>query len=220
MDCLICSTQVADEVRFTDIFCLRNKNFSTCRDCKNRFEKITEQHCPQCYKEEQDNICNDCLQWQDKGESINHTAIYKYNEAMKHYFSQYKFQGDYLLRYVFGTEIKQNLKEYKNYVIVPIPISDKRLSERGFNQVTGFLEASKIPFQNLLLKKDGQKQSEKSREERLKIKNEFYVKEDVELPSRILIVDDIYTTGATIQNARRCLFEKGVKEIKSFSLAR
>lgn len=220
MVCLICFNEIAEELRYTDILCLKNKSFSTCSDCQNSFEKISEMHCPLCYKHGQDNICDDCQLWQNKNESINHTSLYRYNTAMKEYFSSYKFQGDYLLRYVFAKEIRQKLKEYKGYIIVPIPISDKRMEERGFNQVTGLLDAAGINYNDLLLKKESQKQSEKTREERLETKNDFMLKNEKELGESVLIVDDIYTTGATIQNAKRCFTEKNVKNIKTFSLAR
>ena len=129
---------------------------------------------------------------------------------MKDYFSAYKFQGDYLLRKVFIKPIKEALREYTNYTLVPIPLSSSSLENRGFNQV-----------QALLGKEDGSvKQSSKTRQERLKTQQNFYLRKHKELPDKVMLVDDIYTTGMTIQLASQLLRENGVKTIKSFSLAR
>ena len=48
----------------------------------------------------------------------------------------------------------------------------------------------------------------------------FKVKDNIQLPLKILLIDDIYTTGATLQLAKEILVEAGVKEIVTFSLAR
>ena len=50
--------------------------------------------------------------------------------------------------------MKAELKKYKGYTIVPIPLSDARKKKRGFNQVTAILESAGIPYQDLLKKKD------------------------------------------------------------------
>ena len=60
----------------------------------------------------------------------------KYEE----YFSRYKFMGDYCLRKIFQQEIKANLKPFlkKGYILVPVPLSEERLEDRGFNQVKDY----------------------------------------------------------------------------------
>ena len=72
---------------------------------------------------------------------------------MKDFFSRYKFDGDFLLRKVFASFLSEELKEYKEYQFVVIPLSPERLLERGFNQVEGLVEAAGFSFQDLLEKK-------------------------------------------------------------------
>lgn len=153
MKCLLCDCPLNLLISFTDLLCLKNKQDLVCLQCHQRFEKISDTHCPRCYKSGIDTICYDCQEWDRKGEVINHISIYRYNSAMKEYFSKYKFQGDYLLRTVFSKDIKQVLRAYKDYTLVPIPLGEKRFEERKFNQVVGFLDAAKLPYQNLLVKK-------------------------------------------------------------------
>lgn len=104
--------------------------------------------------------------------------------------------------------------------LVPIPISEQRMAERGFNQVIGLLTVAGLSFQEVLQKEDTQKQSEKTRQERLALCQPFSIIEKVAIPSNILLVDDVYTTGATIQFAKQILMKNGAKTVTSFSLAR
>jgi ComF family protein len=190
-----------------------------CDTCQKNFYKISENHCPLCWKEGTNDICQNCKDWEKLGVSVNHQAIFQYNSAMKEFFSNYKFMGDYHLRHVFAPYFRAQ-KQNKGFTIVPIPISEKRLQERGFNQITAFLDAAAIPFQNLLAKNDTVKQSSLNREERLAGKNTFKLVEGVIIPQKVLLIDDIYTTGATLQRAVKILKDAGAQEIKSFSLCR
>ncbi|MDY3823993.1 ComF family protein [Streptococcus sp.] len=158
--------------------------------------------------------------WEKKGELVAHEALYVYDKQMKEYFSRFKFQGDYHLAAVFSRELKQVLKKYKDYTIVPVPVSEERYQERGFNQVTALLEFAGLPYQNLVLKKDSKKQSSKTKQEHLAGQQIFRLRKNQALPSKILIVDDIYTTGSTIALMKTLFTEKNVKKIKSFSLSR
>ena len=107
-----------------------------------------------------------------------------------------------MLGTIFANDIKKAMKKYKSYTILTTPISHEKKEERGFNQVSTILDYADIKYKNLFKKEDSLAQSKKTREE------------------RYLIFDDIYTTGKTIELMKRLLLEKGVKEIKTFSIAR
>ena len=77
-----------------------------------------------------------------------------------------------------------------------------------------------MPFREILEKYDTIAQSSKTRKERLQSQQCFKVKDNIQLPLKILLIDDIYTTGSTLQLAKEMLVEAGVKEIMTFSLAR
>ncbi|KXT77454.1 ComF family protein [Streptococcus sp. DD13] len=139
---------------------------------------------------------------------------------MAEYFQRFKFWGDYQLREVFSHELKLALKNFSDYTIVPIPISKDRRKTRGFNQVTALLDAARIPYQNILEKDEREAQSHLSRLERLKREQPFRIKQSTKVPNKILLVDDIYTTGATIYQAKQIIMKEGTEKIKTFSLAR
>lgn len=70
-----------------------------------------------------------------------------------------------------------------------------------------------------LVRIHGEKQSKKSREERIHLKQVFKVNQDVS-GKVILLIDDIYTTGSTLHHAAHALMEAGAKSVSSFTLAR
>ena len=221
-NCLLCDQELSNQESLRDLILMKKENLTMCDNCKNKFEPVSEASCKTCCKKSSETSCEDCQEWERKGKSVNHKALYYYNEEMKEYFQKYKFQGDQLLAGLFAEEVKAALKKYKGYTIVPIPLSDKRNEKRGFNQVTAILEAAGIPYQDLLIKKDTKAQSQKNKKERLKTEQAFERKElkNKSWPEKIMIIDDIYTTGATIERAKEMLHVNGVKEIRSFSLAR
>ncbi|MCP1640184.1 competence protein ComFC [Streptococcus gallinaceus] len=220
MNCLLCGAAVAGRQTFSELYFLRVREEVLCLSCQMSFETIPDQHCQRCYKGMTDEICEDCIKWEKQGKIIDHVSLYQYNEAMKSYFSRYKFEGDYLLRKIFSKKLQKVLKNYQDYTLVPIPVSQKREEERGFNQVKGLLDAARLPYQELLEKYETEKQSEKTRQERLKLEQPFYVVSYKQVPEKILLIDDIYTTGVTFERAKEAILKKGKKEIKTFSLAR
>lgn len=218
--CLLCQETSQKRQLFSDIFLLKKKVPSLCQSCEAQYEPITGSVCQFCCKKSHVSPCSDCCYWQEQGKDVEHQALYHYNDKMKEYFSLYKFHGDYCLRKVFAKEVKLALSEYLDYTIVPIPISHERYEERGFNQVIGFLDAADISYHSILKKYHSQKQSEKTKNERLKTLQSFYLEQHISIPEKIILVDDIYTTGATIQLAKAVLMKKGAKTIKSFSISR
>lgn len=218
--CLLCQQALKKRLLFSDILLLKQEADGVCRECKEQFLSISDRHCPTCFKEGEKQCCADCVYWQKKGRMVSHESLYRYNEQMADYISRYKFLGDYLLRLVFAAEVKKYFKDKGSYTLVPIPLSEHRMEERGFNQVSGLLTAAGLSFQELLQKEETKKQSEKTRQERLSLHQPFSIREQATIPDKIIIVDDIYTTGATIQLARQLLMKEGAKTVKSFSLAR
>ena len=203
MKCLLCNEWIEPVAQLSDLIMFKQRREYSCEDCKAQFKKLGKARCSNCYKIIDGNSCFDCKIWAKKG-----------------YFSRYKFMGDYCLRKIFQQEIKANLKSFlkKGYILVPVPLSEERLEERGFNQVKGLLEG--IPYKNIFEKREIEKQSSRTREERLSQDNSFSLKKGIELPSKIIIIDDIYTTGSTLYQMVKLLDGLDVKEILTFSLAR
>ena len=136
---------------------------------------------------------------------------------------RYKFTGDCAVAFLIQEDLKRALKIYlkQGYTICPLPTSKQSLEKREFESVEYFLELSKIPYQQFFHHiGKGKKQSEKTREERMKLQQPFVLIEEIRLPTKILLFDDIYTTGKTIRLAAKLLQEKGIEDVKLFTVFR
>lgn len=227
--CLICQRLLNYSISSKWIFSFQalEEKF-ICEDCLFQFEKIEGQICNGCGRKWKTAICDDCHRWQGQGKQLlKNRALYCYqNEAMRSYFEQYKFQGDYYLRKIFQAEFQQFiLKLYppRHWKYCVIPVDNQTLNEqRYFNQVEGLVENLKV--ERLLRMKDQPdriKQSHKNRQERLKTSQPFELIQKVEVADQaIVLIDDIYTTGQTLYHAQDILLKAGANKVVSVTLAR
>ena len=220
MTCLLCGQHLGSNLTFRNLLFLKKEAGSLCFTCSSSFEKIGEEHCPTCYKAGVPTSCQDCQLWCKEGIDVSHEAIFTYNQAMKDYFSRYKFDGDYILRKIFASILKDKLRKYKEFQILLIPLSSERFSKRGFNQVEGLIEATGLSYLDLLGKSEVKASSSKNRSERLTTELPFFIKNGVTIPKKILLIDDIYTTGATVNRVKKLLESAGAEEVRTFSLVR
>ncbi|WP_314852554.1 ComF family protein [uncultured Granulicatella sp.] len=173
---------------------------------------------------EEETLCYDCIRWKEMDSYFPmNQALYVYDEQAKEFMERYKFIGDCAVAFLIKEDLKRVLKKYlkQGYSVCPLPTSKQSLEKREFESVEYLLELSKIPYQQLFQHiGKGKKQSEKTREERMKLQQPFVLKEKVKLPVKILLFDDIYTTGKTIRLAAKLLQDKGVEDIKLFTVFR
>lgn len=218
--CLYCDTPIQGNHHWSSLFLIEKKQW-LCKECDNQFERITARTCSYCSRELMEEICKDCIKWKKEYGIIflGNQSIFKYNEYMKQYMSQFKFAGDYILGQFFAEELKQFVGSARDQLFVPIPLSEQGLHERGFNQAEMIIREANLPVTSCLHRLDNEKQSKKNRTERLKMKQNFQVTEKL-TGKKIVLIDDIYTTGATIHQAARCLKEAGAKTIQSITIAR
>lgn len=153
---------------------------------------------------------------------INATAIYEYTDFIKELI--YKFKGcyDYELKDVFLARYLWYLKlKYKGYYIVFVPsyyIDDQC---RGFNHVKAIFESLKLKELEILKKNKRHKQSEQTFKTRKAINKVIEIDENCSLKDKkLLLVDDIITTGSTLQCAIDLLKHKGGKKIEVLVIAK
>ena len=145
--------------------------------------------------------------------------MYIYDGIIRKLLIKYKFNEKTYLYKIFTKNLKNNKKIcllFEKYdIIIPVPISKKREKERGYNQ--SLLISREISKQlniecnnQILFKfKNTQPQSSLTKEERMEnAKNVYYIKyEDKIKNKKILLVDDIYTTGSTVNECSKILKE-------------
>ena len=107
-------------------------------------------------------------------------------------------------------------------LVVPVPLHKKRLKDRGFNQAKILAEFLGRPVCELLSRKiNTPHQAKCSRQERLKnLENAFCVRPGFESVSKVVLVDDVCTTGSTLNECAKVLKEAGVSYVACIVLAR
>ncbi len=132
-----------------------------------------------------------------------------------------------LLAQCLYEELAEELSERKTFghfekpLLVPVPLSKKRLRERGFNQCELLADVLKnlggnffeVRFDLLVKTKDTESQTSKNRARRLEnLKGCFSVSRPEEVAGRnVIVLDDVVTTGATFEEARRTLQAAGAR---------
>ncbi len=168
--------------------------------------------------------CRNCREWPVyyKG----NTAIWLYQDAYKQVIKEFKFQNMPWLADVLAQEMSSYLPRSYD-LLVPVPLHPHRLHERGYNQSELLTRAlskySGIPWQHSLERvRDTPHQTGLTREERLQnLRNAFSVSgpDTVIKGKRIILIDDVFTTGTTLLSCAQVLHQHGAKEIASSTLA-
>jgi competence protein ComFC len=218
MKCLICDSDIIYTPSWRGLF-LRDIEEAACKKCKAKFEKVQDAGCRICGLAGEE-LCQDCSHWETTeyaGLIQSGRGLYRYNEAMKDFLHQYKFLQDVALAGVFAADIKEALQKTEG-VLVSIPMNAGKLMERTFPQVDRLLDAAGANYQHFLIKSE-EVQGTKTKAERMAVKNLFAWNGEA-VPKKVLLVDDLYTTGATMRQAAKVLKDAGSEEIRLFTLIR
>lgn len=222
--CLLCNKMLVYDMSLSFLLSFKKlpKRY-ICDDCMSRFIRIDQsKRCKSCGRQMTKlTTCIDCQRWHHLGDDFVNESIFQYNDAMKDFMHRYKFVGDYQLRMIFQQEIRKKIR--KELVVVPVPISSETKNNRGFNQVVGLL--GNIEYIDALIVNSTHKirQSTLNRKQRINNKQIFTI--NLKYASKItgqkvLLVDDIYTTGTTIRHAAEVLRSSGAKQVLGLTLCR
>ncbi len=162
----------------------------------------------------------------------NHYYIFKYDNLIRKLIIDYKFNEKPYLYRSFLEFLNNYQKEYIQFkiydIIIPVPISKKRKKERGYNQ--SLLIAKEISLKEnknlgdkIISKvKNNNTQSKLNKEERAEnVKNVYKITNNKEIINKnILLIDDIYTTGATLNECSKMLKQAGAKKIDVLTIAK
>lgn len=213
-------------MKILDIIRKRKKSFLCC-GCR---ERCTDKNAVYVYKNTC--ICRECFDKLDFvqdgilffGEAFEDFTFspFYYKGLFREIFLKFKFNGNYAFGHIIGMAAAERLKdieELKGYdCIVPVPLSDNRYRERGFNQseimAQYIAKELGIRLEKLLVRcRDSAPQSTvKTVERSLNVRNAFKACGD---PSgkRIILFDDIHTTGSTMHECKLVLKAAGAEAI-------
>lgn len=149
-------------------------------------------------------------------------AFYDYNEFIKQQIYLFKGCFDYEMKDIFlNLFIKEIKLYYSRYVVIPIPSYSKDDEIRDFNHVVEVYKNIGVRLLPIIEKTAHFKQAENSAKKRQDIKKHLALKEQVDLSKqRVLLVDDIYTTGSTMAASIKLIEKLNPKEIRVLVLAK
>ena len=167
--------------------------------------------------------CRNCREW--PAYYRGNIAIWPYQGAYKQVIKEFKFHNMPWLADALAQEVLLYLPEGYG-LLVPVPLHANRLQERSFNQsellVRSLSRMSGMPWQNCLIRvRDTPHQTGLGRAERLQnLHNAFDLRKGATVQGKkIILIDDVFTTGTTLLSCARVLHQHGAKEIVSCTLA-
>ncbi|MGB8452267.1 MAG: ComF family protein [Anaerocolumna sp.] len=206
-----------------------------CPPCKLKLKPIEEPRCKKCGKpieSDEKEYCHDCET--KKHHYIKGYALWTYDPIMKKSIADFKFHGrkEYSDFYIdeiikrFGLDIKKITPD----VLVPIPIHKSKQMQRGYNQADilakGIGTKLNIAVLSHLLQRDKKTLPQKllNDKERLKNLEKAFTYSEGESSRfqgtihKVMLIDDIYTTGSTIEACTNILLQNGIDEVYFLSV--
>lgn len=213
---------------------------SLCPDCIQKLEKIEPPYCAICGAPVPGSfiptgICNDCHE--QKPHYSEARAVFTNANELRELILSFKYAGKIYLGRTLATLMVEAIKSHPYWFdgekchIIPVPMNSKKLYQRGYNQAA---ELAKQVAKNLnwsysdilIHKEDNQAQAGLGRVARLKHAKKVYrigmksLKEKSFEGESVLLIDDVFTTGATADSCARWIKRAGAKNVYVFTLAR
>ncbi|RJP28173.1 MAG: ComF family protein [Candidatus Omnitrophota bacterium] len=224
--CIACNTKISEDASIEKLICLK---------CWEKIGRNKPPFCQQCGRQLQrkninKSICDGCVRsnvYFDRAFSP-----YRYEGAIKKLIHNFKYNNKKFLNKPLANLLINFINEYEIPIrfidfLVPIPLNNARLREREFNQSQLLAERlsmilSKPVLNNALSRVvNTRSQAELNGQERfINIKNAFRTIETSAIKGKnILLVDDVFTTGATLSEAACVLKKSGANIVFALTLA-
>lgn len=188
-----------------------------CKKCRNKLEELA--------------ICN--IHNYSHQNFTRHLYLFAYKGIIREKIIEYKFSNKAYLNEMFVNFMIKNkkicgfLKKYD--IMIPVPISKKRKQKRGYNQSQLIAKKLGKELKNLKLvtnvlqkQKDILPQSTLSQEERKKnVKNAYKIQNEQIIKNKtIILLDDVFTTGSTVEECSRMLKLAGARQVDVITIAK
>ncbi len=154
-----------------------------------------------------------------------------YQLPWSHFISQWKFQQDLACGALLNQQLQQVSQQLHSQTSLAakavcfVPVSQQRLRQRGFNQAqvlaTTVARSLQLPLLSLFAHSGHQTHQLglNRQQRRANLRRQFRLLPGITLPQQLLLIDDVITTGATVNQLCRLLRRAGVKQIEVWTLA-
>lgn len=218
--CICCGSEIFD-----------NEDFCLCENCLKNLKFLNSYNtCKICGTliTGSGNLCERCVKNTYKNFKLAR-SVFEYDENMVNIIHNLKFNNKQYLSKPLSNllfDFYKHCDELEDTdIIVPVPLFASKRKKRGYNQSELLLESfkvtGKVHFDIVSKVKETQSQRTKNAKDRFEnMKNCFnIVKPELIKNKNVLIVDDVFTTGATCNSLAKTLLKKGAKQVKCLTLA-
>jgi ComF family protein len=200
-----------------------------CRQCLKSLPRITPPVCPRCGKPQSSGIlCSGCINWQADIEGIR--SPFKFEGTVRQAVHQFKYKNLRSLGPPLASLLGEYLRMYPLpvQVLVPVPLHPRRLKERGYNQ-SAILAGELGKLVNIPVADDclvrlkyilPQAQTKSAEERRYNVINAFGCRNTLLQNKNVLLIDDVATSGATLDACAAALKSNGTLSVWGLVLAR
>ena len=200
-------------------------NAPLCCDCERTLYTITAPICERCGMAlvSESHVCMRCRTQHYHFES--NRAIFEYDDRIKRLLHAYKFSNQREVGRYFGFLLYRRWKEcYPDLPVVPAPANPRSVRRRGWDQTRNLIHTMRaygdVPYALLLRRRPSASQKHLDREQRASnLHNVLSVRAGAVVPRRVVLLDDVFTTGATLDRCAAVLRRHGAQEIFGLTLA-
>lgn len=199
-------------------------------ECRKKLSFAVEPRCFGCGRtlaDETAEYCPDCRR--RRRSFVRNVAALHYNEAARDSVVRFKYHGRQQYAIAYAEEIwrlrKEDILSFKADALIPVPVHRARLLKRGYNQAELLAEElsklSGIPLRRDVLFRPKKTAAQKALgpEARIRnLQNAFAVKGSVKGLGTVILVDDIFTTGSTMEACTRVLKAAGIRTVYGVTL--
>ncbi len=199
-----------------------------CPDCDGKVTKIGMPYCSKCgVPTNGEKICQTCRRQSFEIEAIRAYGLYE--EPLRNAIHQFKYRRDISMGDIFAEKLQDVYKRNRWEVdlVVPVPLSIVRLRERGYNQSALLayplaLAINKSYCQKAIVRvRETESQVNLAVQDRkANVEGAFRANEDIVKDKRILLIDDVCTTGSTLNACATALKQAKAKAVYGITLAR
>lgn len=196
-----------------------------CPSCQNKLKYIETPRCLKCGKQitsEEKQYCHDCA----KGRHVfrQGVGVWGYTEEISKSMYAFKYNNQRHFARIYARELYNKcgniIEGWRADVLIPIPLHADRMKKRGYNQAqliaNEFGKLINLPTDSeiLIRNRKTKPQKELNDKERVKnLENAFKIQKSIVEYKKAILVDDIYTTGTTVDACARLLKDMGVEEV-------
>jgi len=228
--CALCRAFLQDQPA-----CHSGRELPFCKACFQDFREIESPLCSLCGRPfsdgvEQDRVCEDCLRKRPSFDMAR--APYLYDGALMTAIHELKYaQRSHLadsLGSLLASFAQTWIGELKDFLVMPVPLHPRRLRSRGFNQSlllarhVASRTGADLDFLSLRRIRFTKPQTELTSEDRKKnVRKAFEVVKPEAVKGRtVVLVDDVATTGSTLNECAQALKKAGADSVLCLALAR